>query len=244
MTAPPELRGKAPLGHRLRQTLRISAFRLRAQSYSAAQLAHARAIVAVCHQRGFIQRGAVIAIETAMTESSIQVYANKWNTRSLQLPHDAVGSDHGSVGIFQQQVCGAPFSTACWGTTAECMDPTHSTNKFLDELAHVHGWNAMNTWDAAQRVQGSFDPTGGNYKRNEARAVALVAQLWDEAEVITAADIERIRLALVTTDIKNGPGVDLLYQAIGRTEAGVAALQAEAATQTAILNRIATHLGA
>jgi hypothetical protein len=50
------------------------------------------------------------------------MYANSHNQRSLQLPHDRVGHDHGSVGLFQQQVGGAPDSTANWGTTDELMN--------------------------------------------------------------------------------------------------------------------------
>lgn len=57
------------------------------------------------------------------------MYANGHNQRSLQLPHDRVGWDHGSAGLFQQQVGGAPESTANWGTTDELMNAVTSTRE-------------------------------------------------------------------------------------------------------------------
>ncbi len=62
------------------------------------------------------------------------MYANSNNPESLRLPHGAVGHDHRSVGLFQQQVGGA-VSTADWGTTEELMKPQISADKFLDALA-------------------------------------------------------------------------------------------------------------
>lgn len=122
-------------------------------------------------------RATDIALETALTESALHMYANGNNQQSLTLPHDAVGWDHGSVGLFQQQVGGAVNSTANWGTTAQCMDVVYSTRKFLDHLT-VFNWTAMTNWAAAQKVQGSFDPSGGNYKRNDPLAIATRKALW------------------------------------------------------------------
>jgi hypothetical protein len=73
----------------------------------ARQLEHAKGIIAACKARNLPddqgQRVADIALETALTESRLLMYANANNPESLRLPHDAVGSDHGSVGLFQQQ---------------------------------------------------------------------------------------------------------------------------------------------
>jgi hypothetical protein len=99
---------------------------------NAKQIKYAKGIIAACKARTLPddqgQRVADIALETALTESGLRMYANANNPQSLRLPHDAVGSDHGSVGLFQQQVGGAVNSTADWGSTSELMDPEKSTS--------------------------------------------------------------------------------------------------------------------
>lgn len=129
------------------------------------------------------QRVADICLATALTESSLLMYANGNNSRSMQLPHDAVGWDHGSVGLYQQQVGGASNSTANWGTTDQCMDVNYSTHKFVHELFN-RDWKNMTNWNAAQAVQGSFDPTGGNYRRNDPWAIRIRTALWSQAAPI------------------------------------------------------------
>jgi hypothetical protein len=106
------------------------------------------------------------------------MYANVNNPESLQLPHDAVGSDHGSVGLFQQQVGGAKNSTADWGTTDELMDPQISTAKFLDALLRLN-WIPMTNWAAAQAVQHSAFFDGSNYHKHDADAIQIRKTLWD-----------------------------------------------------------------
>jgi LysM repeat protein len=144
------------------------------------QLAHARDIVAAVRLRGLSRRHAVIAIETALTESRLRMYANRNNPASLALPHEAVGSDHGSVGLFQQQVGGARHSTANWGTTAQLMDARVSTGKFLDALAG-HDLDGRTNWQAAQSVQHSAFADGRNYRANDAEAQRIVDHFWDGA---------------------------------------------------------------
>jgi len=138
----------------------------------------AQAVLNRTAARGFPAAAGRIAIAVCLTESSLLMYANRNNPTSMAIPHDAVGQDHGSVGLYQQQVGGAVNSTANWGTTQECMDVTHSTDSFLNALNRLHGWQNMPTWQAAQEVQGSFDPTGGNYKRNMTLASSIVDALW------------------------------------------------------------------
>ncbi len=149
---------------------------------NATQTTHAQGIVAACKARKLpddqCQRLADIALETALTESALRMYANANNPESLRLPHDAVGSDHGSVGLFQQQVGGARNSTANWGTTAELMDPQVSTRKFLDALLRLD-WIPMTNWAAAQAVQHSAFSDGSNYRSNDALAIEIRKVLWD-----------------------------------------------------------------
>jgi LysM repeat protein len=142
------------------------------------QYDHAVAIVAACKGRGLPVRGAHVAVEAALTESGLWMYANANNPHSLQLPHDRVGSDHGSVGLFQQQVGGAKNSTANWGTTDELMNVATSTRKFLDALGPLSSWRMKTNWMACQDVQHSGFPDGSNYKANDAWAIQIGDALW------------------------------------------------------------------
>jgi hypothetical protein len=72
-----------------------------------------------------------IAIMTVMTESGGHMYANANIPASLKLPHDAIGNDHHSVGLFQQQVGSDGSNTFGWGTVQQCMDINHSVDAFL-----------------------------------------------------------------------------------------------------------------
>jgi len=151
------------------------------------QLHWATVIVHTCRHTAGIgdpdhhARAADIALQVALAESGLRMTANGNNPRSLTLPHDAVGWDHGSVGLFQQQVTGALHSTASWGTTEQCMDAVWSTRRFLSELVSFR-WTELPNWLAAQRVQNSFDPLGENYRRWDATAIATRKHLWDAAK--------------------------------------------------------------
>jgi LysM repeat protein len=142
------------------------------------QYSHAVGIVAACKRRGLPVRGAHVALETALAESVLWMYANGYNQRSLQLPHDRVGWDHGSVGLFQQQVGGAPHSSANWGTTDELMNPVTSTGKFLDALGPLSSWQHKTNWMAAQDVQRSAVSNGSNYEAYDAQAIEIGDALW------------------------------------------------------------------
>jgi hypothetical protein len=107
--------------------------------------------------------------ETGIVESGFKTYANPKVPESMAIPHDAVGSDHFSVGFLQQQVPG-------WGTAAQCMDPAHATRSFVRkamELRHGHP-----SWDAgrlAQAVQVSAFPD--RYGQQAVAAKALIDQV-------------------------------------------------------------------
>lgn len=94
-----------------------------------------------------------IALATALVESGdpMLMYANNAVPESLQYRHDAVGSDHDSVGLFQQRDNGA------WGTVAQRMNPYDSAVMFYRELQKFD-WQSMQPGDAAQKVQRSAFP--------------------------------------------------------------------------------------
>jgi murein DD-endopeptidase MepM/ murein hydrolase activator NlpD len=130
-----------------------------AQGLSEVQAANASTIVTVGIRRGIPERGLIVALAVAHQESAYLNYANDGHGddlapeqrdigRSLGLPHDAVGSDHGSLGIFQQQW---PW----WGTMHDLMDPATAADKFYDALLKVNDWQDMTETEAGQAVQHS-----------------------------------------------------------------------------------------
>ncbi|GAA0628276.1 hypothetical protein GCM10009547_34890 [Sporichthya brevicatena] len=120
----------------------------------AEQSANARTIVAATIERRLPTRAAVIAVATALQESSLR-----------NLPH----GDADSVGLFQQR------PSAGWGRPAQLMDPALSTDLFLSRLEKVAGWQALPLAEAAQTVQRSAHPQA--YSRWEPTATAIVAGL-------------------------------------------------------------------
>jgi hypothetical protein len=84
---------------------------------NAVQTRNARSIIArtkVDFAASQQKRACYVAITTAFQESSIRILANSNYPDSLNYPHDGVGSDHDSVGIFQQR--------ASWGSTKDRMN--------------------------------------------------------------------------------------------------------------------------
>jgi len=122
---------------------------------------YADAIIKEGKNRGITDRGIIIALSTALVESGMKMYANNADPQSLDYPHDAVGSDHDSVGLFQQRNNGA------WGTLADRMDPAKSAGMFYDKLDDAD-YNTGDMGAHAQRVQGSAFPEKYAEKMTEA----------------------------------------------------------------------------
>lgn len=112
---------------------------------------YADEIIKEGQRRGISDTGIKIALATALVESGLKMYANRADPQSLGYPHDAVGSDHDSVGLFQQRNNGA------WGTLADRMDPAKSAGMFYDKLDDAD-YNKGDPGMHAQRVQGSAFP--------------------------------------------------------------------------------------
>jgi hypothetical protein len=91
------------------------------------------------------------AFATAITESNIYIYANKNVPKSKNYPYDKIGSDHDSVGVFQQRVQFYPL--------AEAMNPAKSAHLFFKKLKSQKGWEKAKTDKQigvlCQKVQGS-----------------------------------------------------------------------------------------
>ncbi|WP_224760721.1 LysM peptidoglycan-binding domain-containing protein [Salinibacterium sp. ZJ450] len=126
---------------------------------------NARTIVRVGQDLGVPDAGIVIALATAMQESSL---------RNLNY------GDRDSLGLFQQR------PSAGWGTPEQIMNPTHSARLFYGGdsnpnfgvtrgLLEIPGWQSMTLTQAAQAVQISAFPDA--YAKWETSARAWFADL-------------------------------------------------------------------
>ena len=117
---------------------------------SGRQWANAAAIVAAGVRLGVPVRGQVIAVAAALQESSLWRYANATVPASFTQPHDRVGHDHDSVGLFQQR--------GGWGPVAARMNPAASATLFYTALLAVPHWQDLPLTVAADLVQHSALP--------------------------------------------------------------------------------------
>ncbi|MFF3856263.1 peptidase M23 [Micromonospora sp. NPDC002575] len=131
-----------------------------------AQMANAKVIVRTGRELGFPRRGLVIAVATAMQESNLYNVASGVLPESQDYPHEGIGWDHDSVGLFQQR------ASSGWGEVGQLMDPAFATRQFLAALAEIPGWEDLPLTVAAQSVQISAYPD--LYAQHEWRAAEVV----------------------------------------------------------------------
>ena len=98
------------------------------------QAGNARVIVAAAKALGLPRQAAVIAVMTGRQESGLLVLANPAVPGSTDHPHQGSGSDHDSIGLFQQR------PSQGWGTVGQLMDPGYAATTFLRSLVRVPGW--------------------------------------------------------------------------------------------------------
>jgi hypothetical protein len=118
-----------------------------------------RAVVTAVKDRGLPERAAVIAVTTAIVESSIRNITKE--------------VDHDSLGIFQQR--------GNWGSRAERLNPVWATNAFLDKMIRVYpndAWQTTGIGVVCQKVQVSA--FGERYQPEAADAQILVNAVWDK----------------------------------------------------------------
>ncbi|MET0865973.1 MAG: hypothetical protein ABWZ98_16705 [Nakamurella sp.] len=152
---------------------------------------NAKIITAVAHTRGLGDDAAAIGVSVALAESVLLNTANDGTSdlydslegrqltfgeravarKSMNYPHDAVGNNLDSIGLFQQR----PMSG--WGTPEQLIDPVISTELFFDRLARTADWQDMAPWAAGQAVQGSPDSSGQLYQDTFERAAAVVDEV-------------------------------------------------------------------
>ncbi|MBQ0903507.1 M23 family metallopeptidase [Micromonospora sp. U21] len=135
--------------------------------YGDAQIRNAAIIIKVGQDLGVPSRGWVIALATAMQESALRNLANTGVPASLALPHEGVGADHDSLGLFQQR--------PGWGTATERMTPAYTARKFYEKLVKVRSWQRRPLTVVAQQVQISAYPDA--YAKHEELASRIVDAL-------------------------------------------------------------------
>lgn len=145
----------------------------------AVQATNARIVTAVA-ERMSGSDAAVIAVMTGYTESRLRILGNA-EVDTGPSPVQGEGSDHDSLGIFQQR--------GGWGSSVQRLDPDQSTVLFVHSLTSDAGWHSEAPWVAAQQVQHSaYDGhprpanhgsavVGGNYRVNLAFAEKVVSTI-------------------------------------------------------------------
>jgi murein DD-endopeptidase MepM/ murein hydrolase activator NlpD len=128
--------------------------------YGPQQIRNAAIIINVGADLKLPPRAWVIAVATAMQESTL-----------VNLPHLGPKNDHDSLGLFQQR--------PSWGTAAQVRDPVYASTKFYEKLKTIDGWETMPLTRAAQKVQISAYPDA--YADHEPVATQIVNLLADGA---------------------------------------------------------------
>lgn len=135
---------------------------------------------------GANDREMLAMFEAGIVESGFKNYANSTVPESLSLPHDAVGSDHDSVGFLQQR--------AGWGSVAQRMNASYAATKFLQKAMRLDRSTPGSAGDLAQAVQVSAFPDRYNSAMSEAlgmikRAVSSSIGKVPGAQHYTVADV-------------------------------------------------------
>lgn len=128
---------------------------------------YARAVLRAGTELGIMPRGIVIGFATVFVESDWLNYANAKVAGSLALPHDAVGSDGLSVGLFQQQVIMG--NGWWWGPVEVCQDPYQSARLFFSRLAKLDYNGGDSPGSYAQAVQKSAYPDRYDARMDDAQ---------------------------------------------------------------------------
>ncbi len=152
---------------------------------SPAQATNARIVAATASARGG-SSAALAALMVGLAESGMRVLANPNDPGgAAAYAHDGVGYDHNSLGIFQQR--------PSWGSAAQRMDPTASTDLYVDALLALPNWRSLPPAHAAQLVQRSaFDGTpsaanggsavvGANYLAQQPLAIKVLEIISGDA---------------------------------------------------------------
>ena len=133
-----------------------------AAGWSAEQVANAMAIVRAGKAMKLPSRAWVIALATAMQESTLHNFGNLGSR-----------NDHDSLGLFQQR------PSMGWGTPEQVRNPDYAARSFYRRLIEIKKWQSMPLTRAAQRVQRSAYPDA--YAKWEDDAMRLLQAITSGA---------------------------------------------------------------
>ncbi|MDV6275309.1 hypothetical protein R3Q06_17575 [Rhodococcus erythropolis] len=138
---------------------------------------YAYEIARAAKEMGLGEHAAAIGEATALVEvgDPLKMFANSGLAASLNLPHDAVGSNGSSTGLFQQQ----DFPE--WGTLEQRMNPFESAKMFYEKFPL--GWELMDPGMVAQAVQRSAFPAKYGQALGRARELVEGTSLFDTGGV-------------------------------------------------------------
>ena len=135
---------------------------------SDAAAANARTVAATALNRGD-RRAALIALMTGLTESGLRVLANPNDPAGRLYPHQGVGYDHDSLGIFQQR--------PSWGSAAQRMDPVVSTNLSWTGFCRCQAGGRSPRGRLRRTFRCRRSPTVRTIGSNSARAAVLLRDI-------------------------------------------------------------------
>jgi hypothetical protein len=133
------------------------------------QMNNAKAIVDAGKALGLPKAAFVAAVACSLQESKLYNLASYALPESWSYSNQGGGSDHDSVGLFQQR------PSSGWGTIREIMQPTFAATQFYKALTNVPGWQDMAMTYAIQAVQVSAFPDA--YAQQQPRAQSIVDAL-------------------------------------------------------------------
>ncbi|MGN9912721.1 M23 family metallopeptidase [Phytohabitans sp. LJ34] len=135
------------------------------EPFNSEQVGNAVTIIRVGADTGLPSQAWVIAVATAITESSLY--------------NRTVPVDHDSLGLFQQR------PSQGWGTPQQLTDPVYASQAFYRKLATVDGWQTMPLAEAAQAVQKSARPNA--YQKWAEHAAMLVTTISETLGLASCA---------------------------------------------------------
>jgi hypothetical protein len=133
------------------------------------QMNNAKAIVDTGKAMGLPKQAYLAAVMCALQESRLYNLASYALPESWSYSNQGGGSDHDSVGLFQQR------PSAGWGSIRDIMTPSYAASSFYQRLVNVSGWQGMALTYAIQAVQVSAFPDA--YAQHQDQAQTIVDAL-------------------------------------------------------------------
>jgi cell wall-associated NlpC family hydrolase len=142
---------------------------------------------------------AILGVACALGETQLRNLANHKIPESLRYDNDGVGSDHDSVGLFQQR------NFAEWGTVAQRMNPRQAARMFFEHLARFD-WRNTDPGQAIYRVQRGGSPSYFSGFIAQAKQLVTAAR---EAQQGVNSVASAVPLSGVVSSVAGAAGVDV-----------------------------------